>query len=62
MSQPQFVGPGPKLLEQLRSALRSRHYSQRTEKAYVMWVRRYVRFHDLRHPAHKWPSPRSTPS
>jgi hypothetical protein len=26
-------------------------YSQRTEKAYVMWVRRFVRFHDLRHPA-----------
>jgi site-specific recombinase XerD len=38
-------------MEQLRSALRSRHYSQRTEKAYVMWARRFVRFHDLRHPA-----------
>jgi len=35
MSQLRSTGPGPKLLEQLRSALRSRHYSQRTEKAYV---------------------------
>ncbi|MCI0436803.1 MAG: phage integrase N-terminal SAM-like domain-containing protein [Gemmatimonadetes bacterium] len=52
MSQPDSVSPGPKLLELLWSALRSRHYSHRTEKAYVMWVRRFVRYHDLRHPAH----------
>ena len=42
---------GPKLLQQLRLALRVRHYSRRTEEAYVGWVRRYVRFHRLRHPA-----------
>jgi integron integrase len=41
----------PKLLDQLRDALRSRHYSARTEKAYCGWVRRYVYFHRLRHPA-----------
>lgn len=41
----------PKLLEQLRAALRSRHYSPRTEKAYVLWTRRFVRFHGLRHPS-----------
>ena len=40
----------PKLLEQLRTALRSRHYSVRTEKAYVLWTRRFVRFHGVRHP------------
>jgi hypothetical protein len=40
----------PKLLEQLRTALRSRHYSDRTEKAYVMWTRRFVHFHGMRHP------------
>jgi integron integrase len=40
----------PKLLRQLRLALRVRHYSARTEEAYVAWVRRYVRFHGLRHP------------
>jgi integron integrase len=39
------------LLDQLRTALRARHYSRRTEEAYSLWVRRYVRFHGLRHPA-----------
>jgi integron integrase len=40
----------PKLLQELREAIRLHHYSVRTEKAYVSWVRRYVRFHGLRHP------------
>ena len=39
------------LLDQLRTALRARHYSRRTEEAYCLWMRRYVRFHGLRHPA-----------
>ncbi len=39
------------LLDQLRTALRARHYSRRTEEAYSLWVRRYVRFHGLRHPS-----------
>src|SRR5881275_727331 len=44
--------PGPRtLLGRLRAALRARHYSPRTEQAYVAWVRRYVEFHDRRHPA-----------
>lgn len=43
------AGP-PRLLDQMRDALRVRHYAIRTERAYVDWVRRYVRFHDLRHP------------
>lgn len=41
----------PKLLEQLRHAIRVRHYSLATEKQYVQWVRRFVHFHGLRHPA-----------
>lgn len=41
----------PRLLDQMRDALRTRHYSRRTEQAYCMWVVRYVRFHKLRHPA-----------
>ena len=41
----------PKLLDQLRQAIRTRHYSWRTEKAYVQWVRRFVLFHQKRHPA-----------
>ena len=40
----------PRLLQELRQAIRLHHYSARTEKAYVGWIRRYVRFHGLRHP------------
>ena len=40
----------PRLLEQMRSAIRARHYSRATERAYVRWVRRLVRFHGMRHP------------
>lgn len=39
-----------KLLNQLRSAIRVRNYSIRTEQAYSFWVKRYIRFHDLKHP------------
>lgn len=42
---------GPKLLEQVRRCARSRHFSPRTEEAYVAWIRRYVRHHGMRHPA-----------
>ena len=35
----------------MRDELRSRHYSERTEKAYCLWVKRFVHFHKLRHPA-----------
>jgi len=38
------------LLQAMRLALRARHRSSRTETAYVQWVRRFVRFHRLRHP------------
>ncbi len=40
----------PPLLTQLRTAIRTRHYSPRTEEAYVQWVRRFVRFCGTRHP------------
>ena len=39
-----------RLLEQVRHRLRERRYSRRTEVAYVFWVRRYVLFHERRHP------------
>ena len=41
----------PKLLDQVRLALRRRHYSSRTETAYVSWIRRFILFHDTRHPS-----------
>jgi len=40
----------PRLLDSVRRAIRTCHYSRGTEKAYVGWVRRYVKYHGLRHP------------
>jgi len=41
----------PRLLDTVRDALRLRHYSRRTERAYLGWIRRYIVFHAKRHPA-----------
>jgi len=41
----------PKLLDQYRERLRIKHYSLRTEQAYLHWVRRFIYFHSKRHPA-----------
>jgi integron integrase len=41
----------PKLLDRLSEALRSRHYSRRTEQSYCQWVKRFIFFHNKRHPA-----------
>lgn len=43
--------PPPRLLDQVRDRIRFRHYSIRTEQAYVDWIRRFIRFHGKRHPA-----------
>jgi len=40
----------PKLLDQVREAIRVKHYSIRTEEAYVNWIKRYILFHNKRHP------------
>lgn len=40
----------PKLLDRVRAEIRARHYSRRTEEAYVHWIRRYILFHGKRHP------------
>jgi integron integrase len=40
-----------KLLDQVRDVLRTKHYSHRTEEAYVDWIRRFILFHRKRHPA-----------
>jgi integron integrase len=47
--------PRRKLLDRVRDAIRARHYSRRTEKAYVAWIRRYIFSHGKRHPAEKRP-------
>ena len=41
----------PRLLDQLRAQVQVRHFSIRTEQAYVYWARDFIRFHHLRHPA-----------
>jgi hypothetical protein len=41
----------PKLLDQVRQAIRSRHYSPKTEESYVHWIKRFIFFHSKRHPA-----------
>jgi hypothetical protein len=41
----------PKLIERARRLMRLRRYSRRTELAYVFWIKRFIRFHGLRHPA-----------
>ncbi len=40
----------PRLMDQVRDALRTLHYSLRTEQSYVHWIRRYILFHGKRHP------------
>lgn len=42
--------PSPRLLDQMRDALRVRHYILRTEQAYIHWTKRFIFFHNKRHP------------
>lgn len=42
--------PKPRLLEQVRDVLRYRHYSYRTEQSYIHWIKRYIYFHNKKHP------------
>jgi hypothetical protein len=44
------VAASPKLLDRVRWRLRVKHYSIRTEQAYVEWIRRFILFHCKRHP------------
>ena len=49
-SIPRVVSRAPRLLDRVRAAIRLRHYSLRTEDAYVGWIRRYIHYHEIRHP------------
>ncbi|MDI6772818.1 MAG: phage integrase N-terminal SAM-like domain-containing protein [bacterium] len=57
MTNPFTSGAGPpgtrqpRLLDRVRDAVRARHYSRRTEDAYIAWIRRYILLHGKRHPA-----------
>jgi len=54
-----FISSNPKkpkkLLEQVRDLIRLKHYSYRTEKTYIYWIRRYILFHQKRHPKEMGP-------
>ena len=47
---PRVAAPKAKLLDQVRHAIRARHYSKRTERTYVEWIKRFILFHGKRHP------------
>lgn len=51
MNKLEGIQQKPKLLDQVRDVIRMRHYSRRTEKAYVGWIRRFILFHNKRHPS-----------
>ena len=44
------MGQSP-FLDQVRRAIRVRHYSIRTEQSYIHWIKRFILFHDKRHPS-----------
>ena len=48
--KPAQAPSSPKLLDRVRETLRRKHYSYRTEQAYVHWIKRFILFHDKRHP------------
>jgi integrase-like protein len=49
-STPTAAAPPPRLLDLVRQTVCARHYSRRTEKAYVGWIRRLIFCHGKRHP------------
>ena len=51
MTNDHDLAPKRRLLDRVRDAVRARHYSRRTEEAYVVWIRRYILFQGKRHPA-----------
>jgi len=50
LAEPPAPSAPPRLFDRIRSALRVRHYSPRTEIAYTRWIRRFIVFHGKRHP------------
>lgn len=45
------IQAAPRLLDLVRARIRFKHYSLRTEQAYLDWIRRFIRFHGNRHPS-----------
>jgi hypothetical protein len=49
--EPRFAMAAPRLLDRMRARLRTRHYSIRTEEAYVQWAKRFILFEGKKHPS-----------
>jgi integron integrase len=50
-----FAPEPPRLLDRFRDEIRRRHYSYRTEQAYLHWIKRFIYYHGKRHPAEMSP-------
>ena len=50
VSQSHSIHKKPKLLDQVRNSIRTRHYSIGTEESYINWIKRFIIFHNKRHP------------
>jgi integron integrase len=50
------ISDPPRLLDRVRAKIRLKHYSIRTEQAYVDWIRRFIGFHGKRHPVELGPA------
>ena len=50
VNQSQAINQPPKLLDQVAAKMRVKHYSLRTEKTYIDWIKRYICHFDKRHP------------
>ena len=48
MADMESQAQGPKLLDQVRNAMRLHHYSIHTERSYIDWIKRYVHFHQMK--------------
>lgn len=48
---PKYGKEPPRLLDRVRHAIRARHYSRSTEKSYIHWIRRFILYHNKRHPS-----------
>jgi integron integrase len=48
---PSAASGSPRLLDRVRERIRYLHYSLRTEQAYLLWIRAYIRHHQMRHPS-----------
>ena len=51
IENPEIRDSKPRLLDQVRDRIRTKHYSIRTEQTYIGWIKRFILFHDKRHPA-----------